>query len=125
MKNTDKENTAKSVSRKRKLKYGALAAALAAVVIALVILGNAMLTSFISNSVRYTDLTNSQIYTISETAKEYLKQIKEERNIVTLFKNIPEPYKSIEYKSDLLYASLLKDPSAYIKRQLEGPVIVK
>ncbi|MBQ1847374.1 MAG: Gldg family protein [Clostridia bacterium] len=76
MKNTDKENTAKSVSRKRKLKYGALAAALAAVVIALVILGNAMLTSFISNSVRYTDLTNSQIYTISETAKEYLKQIK-------------------------------------------------
>lgn len=61
----------------------------------------------------------------NQKGRQYLKQIKEERNIVTLFKNIPEPYKSIEYKSDLLYASLLKDPSAYIKRQLEGPVIVK
>lgn len=76
MKNTDKENTPRSIRRKRNFKYGALAVAFAAVVIALVILGNAMLTSFISNSVRYTDLTNSQIYTISDAAKEYLKQIK-------------------------------------------------
>lgn len=76
MKKTDKENTPKSIRRKRNLKYGALAVGFAAVVIALVILGNAMLTSFISNSVRYTDLTNSQIYTITDEAKEYLKQIK-------------------------------------------------
>ncbi|MBO4422681.1 MAG: Gldg family protein, partial [Clostridia bacterium] len=76
MKNMNKDNAPKSVSRKRKLKYGALAIALAAAVIALVILANAMLTSFVSNSVRYTDLTNSQIYTITDAAKEYLKQIK-------------------------------------------------
>ncbi|MBQ5444332.1 MAG: nucleotidyltransferase family protein [Erysipelotrichaceae bacterium] len=54
-----------------------------------------------------------------------LKEVREDVNIVTLFKNIPEPYKSIEYRSDLLYASLLKDSNAYIKRQLEGPVICK
>ena len=76
MKKTVQNDAPRSVSRKRKLKYGALAIALAAAVIALVILANAMLTSFISNNVRYTDLTNSQIYTITDAAKEYLKQIK-------------------------------------------------
>ena len=61
----------------------------------------------------------------NEKGRALLKEVKEEVNIVTLFKNIPEPYKSIEYKSDLLYASLLKDSNAYIKRQLEGPLIFK
>ena len=59
----------------------------------------------------------------NETGRRYLKQIKDEINIVTLFKNIPEPYKDIEWKTSLLYASLYKDPSAYIRRELQGPVI--
>ncbi len=55
--------------------------------------------------------------------REFMKQMKEEADFVTLFKNIPEPYKSIEYKADLLYASYKKDPSAYLKRCLKGPVM--
>ena len=59
----------------------------------------------------------------NDKGRKLLKDLKEDLEIVTLFKNTPEPYKQIELKSDLLYASLLKDPSAYIKRQLQGPVI--
>ncbi len=59
-----------------------------------------------------------------EKGRQLLKKLKEDVNIVTLFKNIPEPYKQIEWKTSLLYASLLKDPRAYIKRQLQGPVII-
>ena len=55
--------------------------------------------------------------------REYLRQLKEENSFITLFKNLPEPYKDIEWRSSLLYASLLKDPDAYIKRVLQGPVI--
>ena len=61
----------------------------------------------------------------NEKGRKLLSEIKEDVDIVTLFKNIPEPFKQIEYKSDLLYASMLKDPDAYIKRQLQGPVIFK
>lgn len=56
--------------------------------------------------------------------QEYLKAIKDDVKIVTQFKNIPEPFKNIEWKTSLLYASLCKDSNAYIKRELQGPVIL-
>ena len=60
----------------------------------------------------------------NEKGQKLLKEMKEEINIVTLFKNIPEPFKEIEWKTNLLYASLLKDSNSYIKRELQGPVIL-
>ncbi len=60
-----------------------------------------------------------------QKGRELLKRIKKDVNIVTQFKNIPDPYKQIEWKTNLLYASLLKDPNTYIKRELQGPVIKK
>ena len=60
----------------------------------------------------------------NETGRQYLKEIKKDVNIITLFKNIPESYKDIEWKVNLLYSTLLKDPQSYIKRELQGPIIL-
>ena len=60
----------------------------------------------------------------NEKGRQYIRELKEEVNFVTLFKNIPEPYKDMEWRASLLYASLLKDPDAYIRRILKEPVII-
>ena len=59
----------------------------------------------------------------NQKGQQYLKQIKEKINIITQFKNIPEPYKTMEWKANCLYATLLKDPNIYMKRELQGPII--
>ena len=56
--------------------------------------------------------------------QELLKSLKEDANIVTQFKNIPEAYKDIEWRTSLTYSSLLKDGQAYIKQELKGPIIL-
>lgn len=56
--------------------------------------------------------------------QELIKSLKEEVNIVTQFKNIPEPYKNIEWKTSLVYANVQKSPTDYIKQELKGPIII-
>lgn len=56
--------------------------------------------------------------------QELIKSLKENTKIVTQFKNIPEAYKNIEWKTSLVYANLTKNPSEYIKQELKGPVIL-
>ena len=56
--------------------------------------------------------------------QELLKSLKEDVNIVTQFKNIPEEYKDIEWRTSLTYSSLLKDGQDYIKQELKGPIIL-
>lgn len=56
--------------------------------------------------------------------QEYLKQIKDSTKIVTQFKNIPDKYKQIEWKTSLVYSSLLCDSNKYIKEELKGPIII-
>ena len=70
------ENAAKKVQLKRRLKYGGLSVALSAVVIAVVIIANVIITSFIRTNNFYTDLTGSGLFTLSDEAKDYLKQVK-------------------------------------------------
>lgn len=70
------ENAAKKVSLKRKLKYGGISVLLSAVVIAVVIIANVIITSVVRSNNLYTDLTDSGLYTLSDTARECLKQIK-------------------------------------------------
>ena len=71
------------------------------------------------------ELDYIRVLGFNSKGQEYLKQIKNDINVVTLFKNIPEPYKSIEWKVNLTYANLLKDSNNYIKRELQEPVIIK
>lgn len=61
----------------------------------------------------------------NQKGQELLSRLKEEVKFITLFKNIPEPYKQIEWKTELLYASYKKDPASYIRRCLQGPLIKK
>lgn len=70
------ENGAKQTQLKRRLKYGGISVLLSAVVIAVVIIANVIITTVIRSNNLYTDLTGSGIFTLSDTAKEYLKQIK-------------------------------------------------
>ena len=51
----------------------------------------------------------------NQTGQKYLRSIKEDTKIITQFKNIPESYKKIEWKTSLLYSTLKKDPQAYLK----------
>lgn len=56
--------------------------------------------------------------------QEYLRTIKDDVHVVTQFKNIPEDHKAIEWKTSLVYSSILKDPQAYLKKELKGPIII-
>lgn len=60
----------------------------------------------------------------NKKGQELLKTFKEDVNIVTQFKNIPVPFKNIEWKTNLVYSSLLPNPSEYIKKELKGPIIL-
>lgn len=73
---TNTESSAKKVQLKRRLKYGGLSVALSAVVIAVVIIANVIFTAVIRSNNLYVDLTGSGLFTLSDDAKEYLKQIK-------------------------------------------------
>ena len=74
--NKNDQRAAKKVQLKRRLKYGGLSVALSAVVIALVIIANVIVTSLIRTNNLYVDLTHSGLFTLSDEAKDYMKQIK-------------------------------------------------
>ena len=85
----------------------------------------------IANQIRKEDVENLpdnnyvRVLGFNEKGQEYLRRIKDDVDIITQFKNIPEPYKEMEWKTNCLYATLLKDPNAYMKRELQGPIIIK
>lgn len=61
----------------------------------------------------------------NDKGREYLRNFRdvEDFKIVTQFKNIPEPYKNIEWKVANMYASFLKNRKEYLLRELKGPII--
>ena len=71
------------------------------------------------------DMNYVRILGFNNKGQELLKELKEKTNIVTQFKNIPENYKNIEWKTNLVYSSLTNNPNDYIKEELKGPVIIK
>ena len=83
----------------------------------------------IINQIRKKDIKNLKknnyvrVLGFNAKGQEYLKKIKKKTNVVTQFKNIPEGYKEIEWKTSLVYASLTKDYEGYLKKELKGPII--
>lgn len=61
----------------------------------------------------------------NKKGQEFLRNYNNNYKIVTQFKNIPEAYKNIEWKISQMYASLNKDPSKYLLKELKGPIIRK
>ena len=86
----------------------------------------------IINNITKDDINNLKednylrILGFNNKGRKLLNKLKEDENkkIITQFKNIPSPYKEIEWKINLVYASLLKDPEAYLKKELKGPIII-
>ena len=106
------ERSAKAIQLKRRLKYGGISVALSAVVIAAVIIGNFIFTSFISKNNLYPDLTNSGLYTLSDEAKEYLSEIKVPITIkfaVPLDTINSDPYFSMVYSTALEFSKASKE----------------
>ncbi|MBQ6478321.1 MAG: nucleotidyltransferase [Erysipelotrichaceae bacterium] len=60
----------------------------------------------------------------NRSGQRLLRELKDETEIITQFKNLPDAYKQMEWKTSLLYASLTKDPQAYLKKELQGPIIL-
>ena len=69
------------------------------------------------------EMNHIRILGFNQKGRELLHEYKEKLPIVTQFKHIPDGYKEIEWKSSLIYASLLKDPASYLKQELKGPII--
>lgn len=69
------------------------------------------------------DMNYIRVLGFNNKGQQLLKELKDDVNIVTQFKNIPEKYKDIEWKTSLIYSSLLKDSNSYIKQELKGPII--
>ena len=64
------------IRNKRRFRYGGLSVAFTVAVIALVIVANVIISSAATANFLYTDLTGSQIYTVSELALSYLEYVK-------------------------------------------------
>jgi len=73
---------------------------------------------------KLSELNYVRVLGFNQKGQEYLKQIKKDTNIITLFKNIPEDYKDIEWKTSCIYSSLLNDGDSYLKQELKGPIII-
>ena len=84
----------------------------------------------IANQVKKEDVLNLpdndyiRVLGFNAKGQSYLKKLKNDLNIITQFKHLPGPYKEIEWKANCLYATLLKNPEAYMKRELQGPLII-
>ena len=61
----------------------------------------------------------------NDKGRQYLKTLrKDDTNIVTQFKNIPDTYKQIEWKASNIYASFTSNRLGYLKQELKGPIII-
>ena len=71
------------------------------------------------------DMDYVRVLGFNNKGQELLKQLKDDTKFVTQFKNIPEAYKKIEWKTNLVYANITNNSQEYIKQELKGPYIIK
>ena len=87
------------------------------------------ITLQIMNQIKKEDVSNLpetdyvRVLGFNSKGQELLKSLKEEANLITLFKNIPVSYKDIEWKASLIYSSILNNQEEYLKQELKGPLI--
>lgn len=69
----------------KKFRYGSVSLALTIVIIAAVILLNAVFTALSEKFLWYVDMTAEEIYTLSDEAKELLDSVDPDRNVTIIF----------------------------------------
>ena len=73
---------------------------------------------------RLADLPYVRVLGFNKKGQEYLRTLKKDDvEIATQFKKLPDSYKEIEWKASCLYASYLKDRKGYLKKELKGPIV--
>lgn len=75
----------KSIADSRKIKYSTLSLALCAVVVAVVIIFNSIISVLASSLGWYVDMTDRQMFTLSDGAKAHLNSINKEIEIEIIF----------------------------------------
>ncbi len=72
------------------------------------------------------DITYCRILGFDQRGQEILQALKKQDiPLISQFKKIPESYRKLEWRSDLLYAALLSEEKrqAFLKQELAGPLI--
>ena len=83
------------------------------------------------NQVKQSDVDNLsdnnyiRVLGFNSKGQKFIKDNKEDISFITQFKHLPDDYKEIEWKANLLYYSLFSDNEDKIKRELGSPLIVK
>ena len=71
----------RSLLKSRKFRYGAMATAFIAFFLAVMVLFNAVFTIFADKFGWYVDMTTEEVFTFSESSKEFLRDITSDVNI--------------------------------------------
>lgn len=95
----------------KKLKYGSFAVALTVAVLAVIIVINAVFTSFVKSKSLYLDMTKEKIHTISDEADAIYSQLKN-KDIEIIFFTEPDIMMSYEYQK-MIYEYALKLEDRY------------
>lgn len=62
----------------------------------------------------------------NDKGRALLKELKEsDTRFITQFKNMPEAYKNIEWKTSLIYSLISSNGEEYLRKELRGPIIIK
>ncbi len=95
------------ISRKRKIRFGALAIGITAAVIALVIAVNAIFSSLASRYTWFVDMTDEKLFSISQKTKDLINGCKKENKLTVYFCKSAEELDSEE--STHLVHNLVKE----------------
>ena len=101
-------NGSNNVMRSRRFRYGGIAIALTCVLIAAVVLFNALF-SLLANKFRwYTDMTTESLYTLSDNAVEILKNVDTKgQDVKIIFCDEPDNLRA-NFTQRLVYESALE-----------------
>lgn len=106
-----KFNPIKSFSQKRNVKYGTVTMAFCAIVIALVIIFNSIISVFAENNEWYFDMTEERLFTVSDQMAELLKTATGEKPIHIIFCGDQD---KLAKDYDDNSATKAYDPAAYV-----------
>jgi len=103
----------KDLLQSKKFKYGSIAYAITALVIVLVIIVNALVLSIASKFGWYTDMTNSDLFTLSDSVKELLSEV--DKDVRIIFCSDPD-----ELMADKLYMQYIHKTAKNLEEEFDN-----
>ena len=100
--------------KNKKLKYGSFAVVLTIAVLAVVIIINAVFTAFVSKKSLYIDMTNEQLYSVSDAANDIFSQIQNKKIEIIFFTEFDKMNDNEQQKLVYEYSKKLADKYDYV-----------